>query len=168
MSPPSSAANEPTLKLDVWALYEAHLSRASAHNNVGESLWLDPIPLLIVDDHTTWRAGVRGMLLGTEFRVVGEAASGKEALEVTRALRPRITLLDVRMSGGDGLGTLVALKAEHPTMAVIMLTAYENPTYMARAVAGGAAGYLLKGVDRAELIQVLRTVARESRFHRPL
>src|SRR5690242_14319949 len=99
------------------------------------------------------------MLQDTEFKVVGEAGSGPEALEAARRLQPRLVLLDIRMAGGDGLDALHSLKAEHQAMAVVMLTTYDNPTYMARAVAGGAAGYLLKGIDRDELLGALRAVA---------
>jgi DNA-binding NarL/FixJ family response regulator len=99
------------------------------------------------------------MLEDTEFEVVGEAGSGREALEVARQVRPQLTLLDIRMAEGDGLDALVALKREFPRMAVVMLTTYDNPTYMARAVAGGAAGYLLKGMERDEMLEALRAVA---------
>lgn len=99
------------------------------------------------------------MLEDTEFEVVGEAASGKEALDLARRINPQLTLLDIRMAGGDGLQALVALKQELPRMAIVMLTTYDNSTYMARAVAGGAAGYLLKGVERHEILEALRAVA---------
>ena len=117
------------------------------------------IATMLVDDHAIWRGGVRSMLEDTEFEVVGEASSGREALEVARQTQPRLVLLDIRMAGGDGLEALVALKREFPRTAVIMLTTYDNPTYMARAVAGGAAGYLLKGIDQEEMLQALRAVA---------
>ena len=117
------------------------------------------VTVLLVDDHAIWRGGVRSMLEDTEFEVVGEAASGREALEVARQVQPRLILLDIRMAGGDGLGALLGLKQEHPRTAVVMLTTYDNPTYMARAVAGGAAGYLLKGIDQDELLSALRAVA---------
>ena len=100
------------------------------------------------------------MLVDTEFEVVGEASSGREALEVTRETRPRIVLLDIRMAGGDGLDTLQALKSQNPEAAVVMLTTYDNPTYMARAVAGGAAGYLLKGMNQEAMLTALRAVSR--------
>jgi DNA-binding NarL/FixJ family response regulator len=119
----------------------------------------EAVTVMLVDDHAIWRGGVRSMLEDTEFQVVGEAASGKEALEVARELRPQLTLLDIRMADGDGLDALQALKREHPQMAVVMLTTYDNPTYMARAVAGGAAGYLLKGVEQEEMLAALRAVA---------
>jgi DNA-binding NarL/FixJ family response regulator len=116
------------------------------------------IRVLLVDDHAIWRGGVKSMLDDTEFEVIGEAASGHEAIERARELEPQLVLLDIRMAGGDGLDALQTLKAEHPQTAVVMLTTYDNPTYMARAVAGGAAGYLLKGVEQEELIDTLRQV----------
>src|SRR5262245_24166676 len=124
----------------------------------------NPIPaesvsVLLVDDHAIWRGGVRSMLDDTEFEVIGEASSGKEALEKVKELNPRIVLLDIRMAGGDGLDALHVLKQENQKVSVVMLTTYDNPTYMARAVAGGAAGYLLKGVERDELVEALRAVA---------
>jgi DNA-binding NarL/FixJ family response regulator len=120
--------------------------------------------VLLVDDHAIWRGGVLSMLADTEFEVVGEAASGKEAVEVMRRLSadgalPAMVLLDIRMAGGDGLDALQTIKREHPMISVVMLTTYDNPTYMARAVAGGASGYLLKGLEREEMLRVLREVA---------
>lgn len=117
------------------------------------------IPLLLVDDHAIWRAAVRSMLVPTEFEVVGEAASGVEAIAAVRELRPQIMLLDIHMAGGDGLDALQAMKAELPQMAVVMLTSYDNPAFVARAVVGGAAGYLLKGISFPELLAALRAVA---------
>jgi len=116
------------------------------------------ISVMLVDDHAIWRGGVRSMLEDTEFDVVGEAASGREALLVARQVNPRLVLLDIRMAGGDGLDALVALRQEFPRMSIVMLTTYDNPTYMARAVAGGAAGYLLKGVEQEEMLEALRAV----------
>ncbi len=117
------------------------------------------ISIVLVDDHAIWRGGVKSMLEDTEFEVVGEAASGPAGVERVRELQPRLVLLDIRMAGGDGLDALHAIKKEHPAIAVVMLTTYDNPTYMARAVAGGAAGYVLKGVERDDLLQSLRAVA---------
>lgn len=119
----------------------------------------DAVSVLLVDDHAIWRGGVRSMLDDTEFEVIGEASSGKEALEKVKELNPRIVLLDIRMAGGDGLDALHVLKQQNHKVSVIMLTTYDNPTYMARAVAGGAAGYLLKGVERDDLVAALRAVA---------
>lgn len=119
----------------------------------------ETISVMIVDDHAIWRGGVRSMLEDTEFEVVVEAGSGTEAVALARTHKPRIALLDVRMAGGDGLEALKVLKEEHPQMCVVMLTTYDNVTFMARAVAGGASGYLLKGIDVDELLKTLRAVA---------
>jgi DNA-binding NarL/FixJ family response regulator len=115
--------------------------------------------VVLVDDHALWRGGVKSMLDDSEFMIVGEAGSGKEAVEIVRELHPDIVLLDIRMAGGDGLDALQVIKTDSPKTAVIMLTTYDNPTYMARAVAGGASGYLLKGIGLDQLIAALRAVA---------
>jgi len=119
----------------------------------------EKVSVLLVDDHAIWRGGVKSMLEDTEFEVVGEASSGPEAIEKAADVNPDLVLLDIRMAGGDGLDALMGLKREHSRASVVMLTTYDNPTYMARAVAGGAAGYLLKGIDRDDLIQALRIVS---------
>jgi DNA-binding NarL/FixJ family response regulator len=120
---------------------------------------LPSVTVLLVDDHAIWRGGVKSMLEDTEFEVIGEASSGREGVEQARQLQPRLVLLDIRMAGGDGLDALQTIKAEVPSSVVVMLTTYDNPTYMARAVAGGAAGYLLKGIEQEGLITALRAVA---------
>lgn len=116
--------------------------------------------VLLVDDHAIVRGGVKAMLRGTEFDVVGEASSGNEAILVVKELKPDLVLLDIRMAGGDGFDALVAIKAARPTTAVLMLSTYDNPTYMARAVAGGASGYLLKGIDHEELLTAMQAVVK--------
>lgn len=121
------------------------------------------VPIVLADDHDIWRGGVIAMLDATEFSVVGEASSGREAVALVdelaaRGKAPRLVLLDIRMNGGDGLEALKQIKTHHPQISVVMLTTYDNPTYMARAVAGGAAGYLLKGLTAAEMIDALRRV----------
>ncbi len=100
------------------------------------------------------------MLRGTEFDVVGEASSGNEGVTVAQETKPHLVLLDIRMAGGDGFSALVAIKTALPKTAVLMLSTYDNPTYMARAVAGGAAGYLLKGIDHDALLEAMRAVLR--------
>jgi len=134
----------------------AQEQQGEASTGAGEQT---PVTVVLVDDHAIWRGGVRSMLEDTRFQVIGEAASGKEALQVVGELGPQLVLLDIRMAGGDGLDALQAIKAKHPATSVLMLTTYDNPTYMARAVAGGAAGYLLKGVSRDELIDALEKVS---------
>jgi DNA-binding NarL/FixJ family response regulator len=115
--------------------------------------------VLIVDDHEMARAGLRSMLEGAPgLEVAGEAAGGHEALELCRRLRPDLALVDVRMPGLNGLETTRALKAEHPTLAVVMVTMYDNPEYLLEALKAGAAGYVLKDATRKELLATVRRV----------
>jgi len=118
------------------------------------------VRVVLVDDHDIWRGGVRSMLRGTEFDVVGEASNGKEGHAVVTDLKPALVLLDIRMAEGDGFDALQAIKKSDPAIAVLMLTTYDNPTFMARAVAGGASGYMLKGVGRDDLLAAMRAVTR--------
>lgn len=118
-----------------------------------------PVTVILADDHAIWRGGVASLLEDTEFRVVAQATSGREAVEQTQKFRPDIVLMDIRMAGGDGLEALVSIKRELPRTAVVMLTTYDNPTYLARAVAGGATGYLLKGIEINGFLAALRAVA---------
>jgi len=102
------------------------------------------IRVLIADDHSVVRAGLRGLLTASGLEVIGEAGNGREAVSLARALHPDVVLLDVRMPEMDGLQALAAIKAEMPDVSVVMLTVYASPEYLSRAIAAGAAGYLLK------------------------
>lgn len=117
------------------------------------------IRVLIADDHQVVRSGLRSLLTDTDIEVVAEASTGKEALQLALDLNPDLILLDVRMPDGDGLNVLGRLKLDRPELAVLMLSTYDNPTYVARAVALGAAGYMLKDADRAKLIDAIRRSA---------
>jgi DNA-binding NarL/FixJ family response regulator len=117
------------------------------------------ISILIADDHPMVRAGLRSMLTAPGLTIVGEAASGKEAVEQARALNPDIVLMDVRMPDMDGLAALQAIKdAQLPTR-VIMVTTYRNTTYLVRALAAGAAGFVLKDIPRDELLETVKAVS---------
>ncbi len=117
------------------------------------------VSLLLADDHAIWREGVAAMLRHTEFTVAGEASNGVEAAQLTATLKPQIVLMDIRMAGGDGLEALVSIKEANPETHVVLLTTYDNPTYIARAVAGGASAYLHKDLERTQLLTTLRAVA---------
>lgn len=119
------------------------------------------ITVLLVDDHPVVRAGVRGMLDGQPgIAVVGEAASGAEALTAARALSPDVVLMDLRMPGMDGVEATARLLDAAPQTRVVVLTTYETDADIVRAVAAGAAGYLLKDASRADLVQAVRLAAR--------
>lgn len=119
-----------------------------------------PVRLLIADDHVVVRAGLRS-LLGElrDIQIVGEATDGPEVLRMARRHRPDVILLDVRMPGGDGLSVLTQLRAELPGIPAIMFSGYDNPTYVARALALGAVGYLDKSSTRDEIADAIRQAA---------
>lgn len=117
------------------------------------------IRLLVADDHTVVRAGIASMLRDTDITVVAEAGDGVQALELAHLHQPDVILLDVRMPELDGMACLSRLRAEVPRSAVIIFTAHDNPTYLARAVALGASGYLVKNVAPEELIAAVEQVA---------
>jgi DNA-binding NarL/FixJ family response regulator len=111
--------------------------------------------LLIVDDHEIIRVGLRLMLQDTDIEVAAEATSSAEAISAVEKSVPDVVLMDIRMEGGDGLNTLGRLKLDHPDLPIVLYSAYDNPTYIARAVALGAAGYVLKSAPRERLIEAL-------------
>ena len=117
------------------------------------------IRLLIADDHAVVRAGLRAMLFGSDIEVVAEAATGNQALQQAAEHSPELILLDVRMPEMDGIACLGRLRTELPELPVLMFSAYDNPTYIARVVALGAAGYLSKTADKEKLIDSIRRVA---------
>lgn len=116
--------------------------------------------VLIADDHEVVRSGLNHLLTGSDVEVVGEAATGEEAVSLARELSPDVVLLDIRMGESDGLAALEQLHSELPELPVVMLSTYDNPTYMARALALGACDYLLKGCTREQLLASVTAVGR--------
>lgn len=118
------------------------------------------VRLLIADDHVVIRAGLRSLLADVrDIEIVAEAADGDEAIQLARRHRPDVMLLDVRMPAVDGLSVLSQLRSEFPTLAIIMFSSYDNPTYIARAVALGAVGYLVKSANREQILAAIRRAA---------
>ncbi len=120
---------------------------------------MSTIKLLIADDHEVVRSGVKVLLDGTEVEVVAALATGEEAVRYTLEHDVDVVLLDIRMPEGDGLTALGRIKLDKPDMPVLMLSTFDNPTYIARSVALGASGYLLKGCTRDELLKAIRCAA---------
>jgi DNA-binding NarL/FixJ family response regulator len=118
------------------------------------------IKVLVADDHEVVRQGLVSLFSGSEIKIVGEAKNGDEAVAMARKHRPQVVLLDIRMPQTDGLTALEQLRTEMPETKVVMLSTYENPTYVARAVALGASDYVLKGSTRQELITAVTAAAR--------
>jgi DNA-binding NarL/FixJ family response regulator len=113
--------------------------------------------LFIVDDHEVVRVGIRVLLQGSGLDVVAEAESTAEALDKVATVQPDAVLLDIRMPSGDGLNCLGRLKLDYPDLPIVIYSAYDNPTYIARAVALGASGYVLKSASRERLIEAITT-----------
>ncbi|GAB5405082.1 MAG: response regulator transcription factor [Aureliella sp.] len=118
------------------------------------------ISLLVADDHQVVRLGLANILEGSGISVTAEATTGEEVLARVAENRPSCVLLDVRMQKGDGLHVLGRLKLDYPDLPIVMLSTYDNPTYVARAVALGAAGYILKNDNKERLIDAIQTAAR--------
>jgi DNA-binding NarL/FixJ family response regulator len=119
-----------------------------------------PISVLIADDHTIARKGLRAMLeTYPRIEIVGEADDGEAAVVAARALRPRVVLMDVRMPRLDGLAATRIIKAEVPTTTVIVITSHEDPALVVGAVQAGASGYLLKDATADLLSRTVSAVA---------
>lgn len=117
------------------------------------------IRLLVCDDHEVIRKGLAVLLAGTNIEIVAEAGTGKEALQLAEKTKPDVILLDIRMPDDDGLTTLDQLRSRVPASRVVMLSTYDNPTYIARAVALGASDYVLKGSSRDDIIATITAAA---------
>ena len=117
------------------------------------------IKLVIADDHEVVRAGLKSLIEGTDIRIVGEATSGSAAHKLAMKHKPDLVLLDVRLPDGDGLNCLARIKLDQPETPVVMFSGFDNPTYLARAVALGAAGYLSKSASRSDIIAAIQAAA---------
>lgn len=117
------------------------------------------IRVLIAEDHTLVREGTRQILeQAPDIEVVGEAARGDEALELALELRPDVLLVDLRMPGLNGIEVARLLGETSGAPRVLLLTAYDDETYVTEALAAGAAGYLLKTTPGRELVEAVRAV----------
>jgi two-component system, NarL family, nitrate/nitrite response regulator NarL len=118
------------------------------------------VRILIVDDHPITRDALSALLQRNGFTVVGEAARGEDAIELTRRLRPQIVLLDVSMPGLGGLEALPRLRDVAPASEVVVLTASGTEENLMAAIRGGAAGYLLKSEPPERIVEFVRGVGR--------
>lgn len=117
------------------------------------------IKLLVADDHEIVRDGMKNLLQGTDIEMVAEAAGGNAVDKLVDRHQPDVVLLDIRMAEGDGLAALSRLKAAHPDLPVLIMSLYDNPAYVAKAVALGASGYLPKESERKKILDTIRKVA---------
>jgi DNA-binding NarL/FixJ family response regulator len=116
--------------------------------------------VLLADDQTLVRAGFRSILEGEDgIEVVGEAASGEDAVRLTRRLRPEVVLMDIQMPGMDGLAATREIVSASAAR-VVILTTFDLDDYVLGALRAGASGFLVKDTEPAELIHAVRVVAR--------
>jgi DNA-binding NarL/FixJ family response regulator len=117
------------------------------------------IRLLFADDHEVVRTGLKSLLAGTDIKIVAEASSGEQAVRLAAKHKPDVVLMDIRMPDGDGLNALGRIKLDHPNMPILIFSTYDNPTYVARAVALGASGFVLKDVAKEKLVDAIHKAA---------
>jgi DNA-binding NarL/FixJ family response regulator len=117
------------------------------------------ITVLVADDHEMVRSGLASLFGDTDIKIVAEAMDGSEAVEKTLQHRPDVVLLDIRMPDSDGLDALEKIREKSPDTRVVMLSTYDNPTYVARSVALGATDYVLKGSTRDEIVTAVTSAA---------
>jgi DNA-binding NarL/FixJ family response regulator len=120
---------------------------------------MPPIKVVIADDHTLFREGIKRILsLERDILVVGEASRGDEVTKVIERTKPDVLLLDLKMPRGDVVQTLLEVKEKNPATKVLILTAYSEDENILNAAKGGARGYLLKGIDFPTLLQAIKTI----------
>jgi len=122
---------------------------------------MDPIRILIADDHTLFREGLRALLNAVpDTQVVGEAANGQDAVAGAEALQPDVILMDVQMPGLNGIDATRRILHVSPHIGIIVVTMLEDDDSVFSAMRAGARGYILKGADKAEMLRAIRSVAR--------
>ena len=116
--------------------------------------------ILIADDHSLFRDGLRSLLQAEGHEIAGEAKNGKEAVQLARELKPDLVLMDVQMPELDGIGATKLIVTENPSMKVVILTASEEETKLFDAIKSGAQGYLLKNLEAEEFFDLLDRASR--------
>ena len=116
--------------------------------------------VLIVDDHEVVREGLAHLLSGPHIDVLATSKGGNDAISKLESQHVDVVLMDIRMPEGDGLSTLTEMRKRKPGLPIVMISAYDNPTYIARAVALGANDYLLKSDSSNRITQALCDAAK--------
>ncbi len=127
-----------------------------------------PIRILIADDHAVVRSGLRALFAADpEIEVVGEAENGDETLRLADTLSPDTILLDLTMPPENGIKTTLRLKEKHPEITVLILTMHEDESLLHEALRAGAAGYVIKRAEEAEIIQAIHATSRGDIYVHP-
>lgn len=117
------------------------------------------IKVIVSDDHEVVRSGIVKLIEGTEVQIVGAASNVAQTLAITLSESPDVVLLDVRLGDEDGLVALEEIRKQSAGVAVIIMSTYDNPTYVARAIALGANDYILKDANRATVLDAIKRAA---------
>ncbi len=129
---------------------------------------MNPIRVLITDDHLIVREGLRLILETAEaIEVVGEARDGAECLRLVADLAPDVVLMDLQMPGMDGITAIGHLRRDFPAVAIVILTTFNEDALMLQGLQAGARGYLLKDTDRATLLDTIQAAARGETLLKP-
>lgn len=129
---------------------------------------MEPIRVLIADDHPLFREGLRSMLVASpETELIGEAATGDEAIAEAADLQPDVLLMDLQMPGTNGIEATRRIRATSPHIAILVLTMFSDDDSVFAALRAGAQGYILKGADRAELLRAIVAVSRGEAIFSP-
>lgn len=130
---------------------------------------MEQIKVLIADDHPVVREGLFAMLnRQPDFKVIGEAKDGVEAVEMARRLEPDVVLMDLRMPGVDGVEAMRQIRSTNPDIKFIILTTYSDDEYIFSGIEAGARAYLLKDAPREELFKAIRAVYKGESLIQPV
>ncbi len=129
---------------------------------------MKPIRILLADDHVVMRGGLRLLLeREADFEVVGEAADGRETVELARKLEPDVIVMDVAMPNLNGIEATRQVVSAHPEIAIVVLSMHSDESYVLRALKAGARGYLLKDSAEGDLIRAIRAVQERKAYFSP-
>lgn len=120
--------------------------------------------ILVVDDHAVVREGIRRLLSTIPGAEIHEAATAQDAMELSRTIAPTVIVLDINLDGSSGLELLRRLKADNGAHRIVMFTMHSEPSYAMRALKAGAAGYVSKSADAAELVTAVQKIASGDRY----
>ena len=138
----------------------------SPPQTVGRASAQVPMRVAIADDHRLMLDGIkRALETAPDIKVVGEAMTGEDLVALVPRVRPDVVILDMRMPKGDGLATLQALQKSHPDLKVIMLSMFDDPEHIEKALGYGAAGYVVKSINPLDLPSTIRGVFEGTVYH---